>query len=132
MDENNKEKKNNLKINLANRMNMEAISWKKVREKYLKDGDKNFKYFHCLANHRRSYNYVVDLHVNRHTVSGNNELRDAASSFLQNLYHEDFTYRPKLDSLHFNKILDFDRLALEDAFTENEITTCLKDCNRDC
>lgn len=43
-----REKRTLLKLNLANKLNMEAISWKqKSREKWLKDSDRNTKYFYC-------------------------------------------------------------------------------------
>lgn len=39
------------------------LETKKGIEKWLKDSDKNSKYFHCLANHRRICNYVGELFI---------------------------------------------------------------------
>lgn len=50
-----RERKNSLKMELANKLNLEAFFWKqKAREKWLKDGDKNTKYFHYFANYKNA------------------------------------------------------------------------------
>lgn len=76
------EKRNAVRLDLASKLNMEVASWKqKAREKWLKDGDKNMGYFHCLANHRRRCNYVEDPLVDSVSISGNKKMREAAKSF---------------------------------------------------
>lgn len=93
---------------------MNAISWKqKVREKWLKDGDKYSKYFHLLANHRRKVNYVEELIMDNNNFKGNKALREGAKRFFQNLYNEKFNLRPKLDDLVFNSLNDTQKVQLE-------------------
>lgn len=101
---------------------MEAISWKqKCREKWLKDGDKNTKYFHYLANHHRRSNYVDEILVDDCRFDGNAAMREAAKSYFQNLYSEDFHLRPGLDLLQFSKIDNSYNSQLEAEFSEEEI-----------
>lgn len=126
------EKRNNLRLELANRLHMEGISWKqKVKEKWIKDGDKNTKYFHSLASHRRMTNYVEKITVNGNQISGNVAMREAAKNHFSQLYQEKFVKRPLIDNIQFNKIEESDRLLLEAEFSEDEITYCLKDCDGD-
>lgn len=62
LDDNGKERRGKLKLDLASNMSLEAISWRhKAREKWLKEGDRNTKYFHCLANYRRKNNYIEEM-----------------------------------------------------------------------
>lgn len=66
------EKKNVLKTDLANRLQMEATPWKqKSRKKWIKDGDKNSKYFHLLASHRRRVNFVDEPIIGDNCIKGN-------------------------------------------------------------
>lgn len=111
---------------------MKSISWKrKSREKLLKEGNKNTKFFHYLANHRRRSNYVEKLCLDGDIISGNEELREIAKVFNQNLYTEDFSLRPKLDSLYFDTIDNANRKLLEVKLAEDEILLAFKSCNGD-
>lgn len=101
----------------------------KVRKKWLKEGDKNDKYFHYLANHRRRINYVKELIVNENSVKANDNMRKSVKSYFKRLYTKKFDQRPKLDDLLFNRLQDLDSIQLEAAFTEEEILSCLWDCN---
>lgn len=61
---------------VAYNMNLETISCRqKAREKWLKEGDCNTKYFHCFANYKRKCNYVEEININSVLVRGNLEMR---------------------------------------------------------
>lgn len=46
-----------LRKEVAAVMNLETISWRqKVRERWIKEGDSNTRYFHYMANFRRKNN----------------------------------------------------------------------------
>lgn len=50
-------------------MSLEAIFWRqKAREKWLKGGDRNTKYFDSMTNYRRKNNYVEELSISGETV----------------------------------------------------------------
>lgn len=73
-----KDNRNLLKVELTNKIHLEAISWKqKAREKWIQEGDKNSKFFHCLASHHRRANYVENLLVNGDFITGNEALQEA-------------------------------------------------------
>lgn len=123
------ERRNIMRLDLAHKLNREAVPHKqKAREKWLKDGDKNNRYFHCLANHIRRSNYVEDLYVAVECISGNDNIREEDKRFFQKLYREDFTKRPKLDDLQFKRLDEEASNQLEVAFSEEEISCCLREC----
>lgn len=121
-----------VRAELANRIRMEEISWKqKAREKWIEEGDRNTRYFHSLASHRRRCNPVEKLQIVNKFVSGNDYLREGAMNFFQQLYIEEFLLQPTLDELHFNQISEASRCFLEEEFTDEEILDSLRSCNRD-
>lgn len=116
----------------ANSLHMEEVSWRqKVREKWLKEGNKNTKYFHCLASHRRRYNYVEELKVEDRCINGNEALREEVKGFYQKLYEEEFKRRPRLDGLQFKALDEISRINLEKEFSKEEIVEGLTDYNGD-
>lgn len=113
-----RERKCHLKADLAKKLQMEATSWKqKLRAKGLKDGDKNSKYFHMLANHRRRVNYVEGLDIEGKCIKGNEALRAGAKVHFRKLYKESTNYRPKLDNLFFNSLDEVQKNQLEEEFS---------------
>lgn len=73
------ETKNNLKLELVSKLNLKAIYYKyKAREKWIKEGDKNTKYFHYLTNYRRIINYAEELFIGNSRIEGNSDMRDKA------------------------------------------------------
>lgn len=63
-------------------------------------GDRNTKYFHCLASYRRMYIYLDELLIDNIHVSGNDNMSEKAQNFFQWLFTEEFNRRLKLDGLH--------------------------------
>lgn len=101
------------------------------KRKMAQGGGQKFKILHCLANHQRRVSYVEEILVDGGSISGNETMREATKSHFQLLYKEEFDQRPKLENICFNIIRESEQVFLESEFTKEEITTCLKDCNRD-
>lgn len=83
------------------------------------EGDCNTNYFHSLVSHR-SCNYVDKLKIGNNSISGNENLREGAMNFFQQLYTEEFELRPKPDGLQFKQICEVSRHSIEE-FSEEEI-----------
>lgn len=65
------EKREGIWLELTGSIQMEEISWRqKSRVRCIKEGNKNTKKFHKIANHHRRCNYVKELEVNGQVVRG--------------------------------------------------------------
>lgn len=127
-----RDKRNSLKVNLAQKLQIKATSWKqKSQKKWLKDRDLNSKYFHMLANHQTRVNFIGKLNIDGNTLKSNEKLRLRASNYFHKLYSENIHSRPKPDELSFNIINADDKCDLERDFTEAKILECLQDCDGD-
>lgn len=123
-------RRDELRKEVASVMNLEPISWRqKDRAKWVKERDRNTRYFHCMTNFPRKNNYVEEFCCKWEMVEGNEDMRQRARLFFQQLYTEDVISRPKLDNLHFKVLCGETRDGFEAQFTEEEIKGCLDECN---
>ncbi|XP_059630187.1 uncharacterized protein LOC132273186 [Cornus florida] len=111
---------------------MEEISWRqKSRALWLKDGDRNTKFFHRLANAHRRCNHIERIRVNGSELWREDEVRGGIASFYWQLYTETLDWRPTLDGLLFNSISVLDSDRIEIPFMEEEVFKALSGCNGD-
>uniref|UniRef100_A0A2N9FPT0 Reverse transcriptase domain-containing protein n=1 Tax=Fagus sylvatica TaxID=28930 RepID=A0A2N9FPT0_FAGSY len=111
---------------------LEEISWRqKSRELWLKEGDKNTKFFHRVANSHRRYNTISSLLVNGNLTTDQQVIADCITHFYTGLYSEESGWRPKLDNLAFSMISAEDAVWLERPFGEEEVVGVLKAFNGD-
>jgi hypothetical protein len=98
--------KSSLLAGLEKLLLMEEISWRqKSRVLWLKEGDKNSKFFHKIANSHRKTNTIDSLNINGITSTCQDEIREHISQFYEQLYMEDGYCRPQLDGIHFQLFL---------------------------
>jgi hypothetical protein len=111
---------------------LEEISWRqKSRVTWLKEGDKNTKFFHRLANSNRRYNSISTLLINGDMSTDQDAIADHIIQFYTNLYTEESDWRPTLDGLEFSMITAKEALWLERPFDEEEVGGVIKLFNGD-
>jgi hypothetical protein len=111
---------------------LEEICWRqKSRVKWLKEGGKNTKYFHTVANSHRRHNSIRQLSINGVLSTDQDAIRAEISGFYQHLYIEDITCRPFLDGLPFSSISSEEASWLERPFEEEEISKVVSNMNGD-
>jgi hypothetical protein len=101
---------------------LEEISWRqKSRVMWLKEGDKCTKYFHSIANSNRRYNSIDSLMIGDSLSSNQTEIGDHAVHYYHTLFSEKYSWRPSLDDLSFDTILESEASWLERPFEEEEV-----------
>jgi hypothetical protein len=104
-----KERHRGLKEEMERLVEMEEINWRqKSRVTWLKEGDKCTKFFHRVANSNRRNNSITVLEVDGVTYEEPQEIGSQLVHFYQNLYREQFEWRPELEGLHFSTINEDD------------------------
>ncbi|XP_059658611.1 uncharacterized protein LOC132304928 [Cornus florida] len=84
---------------------MEEISWcQKSRALWLKEGDRNTKFFRRLANAHRRSNHIERIRVDDQELC--REVHMGIVSFYKRLYTESLDWRPKLIGLNFDVIFE--------------------------
>ena len=92
---------------------------------WLKEGDKNTKFFQQIANANRRNNYIERLQHGDQQWRSETEIRDGIVGFYQGLYSEREDWRPVLGGVEFNTIDSAEALQLEGPFAEEEVVTAL-------
>uniref|UniRef100_A0A2N9J257 Reverse transcriptase domain-containing protein n=1 Tax=Fagus sylvatica TaxID=28930 RepID=A0A2N9J257_FAGSY len=111
---------------------LEEISWRqKSRALWLKEGDKNTKFFHRLANSNRRYNTISSLSINGVMSTDSDAISEYITNFYNHLFEEEENDRPLLDGLDFSMIPEEDALWLERPFGEEEVADVVSGFNGD-
>jgi hypothetical protein len=114
-------KKSEIVIELERCFLLEEVSWRqKSRVTWLK-GDKCTKLFPSIANSNRRYNSMDSLLIGDSISSNPAEIGEHVVQFYQDLFSEKQSWRPRLDDLSFDAILESKASWLERAFEEEEV-----------
>ena len=107
----------------------EEVSWRqKYRVVWLKEEDKNTKFFHRMANARRRINYTGKIRRDTTVLQDPLQIKEEITPFFEKLYSKEDIVRPSLDSIVFPKIQKDVKECLEKNFEEEEISKALTDC----
>ena len=120
------------KADLERIMLMEEISWRqKSRLLCLKEGDKNTKFFHRLANSHRRNNTIGQLLVDEEEINNQDTIKEKIVEFYKALYSESSIHRPLLDGTEFSVLEDKMSCWLERCFSEDEVFEVVSNMNGD-
>ncbi|KAF5480849.1 hypothetical protein F2P56_001560 [Juglans regia] len=87
-------------FDLENLALMEEISWRqKWRVLWLKEGDRCTKIFHQMTNSHRRYNVIEFLRDGDRLIKDQEDVKAHIVHYYEQLFSENFSWRPKLDSL---------------------------------
>ena len=118
--------RSDLQTELEKTLCLDEISWRqKSRIKWLKEGDRNTKFFHRTPNSNRRKNFVDHMTQGGETWDSQEEIRKGMVHFYKGLYSESANWRPVLGGVKFNSIDAVDAGHLEQPFSEDEVVIAL-------
>jgi len=107
----------------------EEIRWRqRSRIQWLKQGDKNTKFFHRITTSRKRYNTIESLKVAGSNVTDPIDIKEAIKSYYENLYKETEVWRPELQLQGITCINEDEKEELQKQIEEEEILECIKLC----
>jgi hypothetical protein len=111
----------------------EEVSWRqKSRALWLRERNKNTKFFHRVANSNRRNNTIEYLTVNRSLSLDATAIKaHIVQFFYTQLYSEQSSWRPKPDGLSFHSIGADEGSWLEREFEESEVFEVVQVMNGD-
>lgn len=81
------------------------MSWRqKSRATWLKEGDRNPRFFHRMASMKNNINSITTLKVNGRHISNESQIRQIIEDYYKNMYAEPYPLRPELEGVQFDCI----------------------------
>ena len=110
---------------------MKEISWRqKSRETWLKEGDKNTRFFHRMANSKRKRNCLKKIKINGLWLSEEQEIKRGVVRAYQNLLSDLGGWHLSLNGLEFDRIRVEEAADLE-VFSVEEVYSTLSELKGD-
>jgi len=101
---------------------LEEVSWRqKSWMLWLKEGDKCTKFFHSIANSNRRCNSLNSLVIGDSLSSDQSEIAVHIVKFYKKLFTEQCRWRPSVEGISFDFILESEASWMERAFEEEEV-----------
>lgn len=99
-----------------------------LRAKWLKEGDRNTKFFHTLASIRRCKNTITNLFINGTNVVHPAGIRQEAVTYFRNIFKKELNPRPRFENLNFKCLLSSHVSMLIEPFSHEEIDAVVASC----
>ncbi|KAK2649093.1 hypothetical protein Ddye_016582 [Dipteronia dyeriana] len=103
----------------------------KSRVKWLKDGDRNSKFFHFLANDRKQKNFISDITFNGVVCSELQDLRWGFVDFFKCHFEKVSWNRPSIENINLKKLGEWESASLEEIFSLEEVWEVVRNCDGD-
>ena len=99
----------------------------KSREVWLKEGDKNTKFFHKMDNFHKKHNDITRLKIKGVWFREGHDLQHGIVISFQTLLTEPRDWRANLEGLAFSKLDEREVVSLELPFTGEEVVIALSE-----
>jgi hypothetical protein len=110
----------------------EEIKWRqRAKEKDLKEGDGNTKYFHLKASGRKKKNHISVLHRNREEIMGDVDLIKHVTEFYKQLFGPSLFTSLRMDGVVCNQLSEEDIQSLIRPFCLEEIKETIDELKHD-
>ena len=111
---------------------LEETHWRQLsREIWLREGDRNMSYFHCMANANRRNNYLDRIKIDGVCLSEEQEVREGIANAYQQMLSEDSGWQVDIGRLRLDQISHQEAENLEAPFSEAELHSTLMEMNGD-
>ncbi|KAK3229325.1 hypothetical protein Dsin_001206 [Dipteronia sinensis] len=111
-------------------LRVEEQEWRqKSRVKWLTEGDRNSRFFHCVANGRRRNNLIEDIHFGGIKKSKPHEIKEEIAVYFETFYKNVNWRRPNIRGLPIKKLTEVERDLLEAKFDKDEVWAALSSCD---
>ena len=105
-----------------------VMSWRqKSKEIWLKEEDRNTRFFHQMASAHRKRNQLTRVKVNGRWLTKKSEIKAKVSKAFQGLLVDPGDWKPGIDGLNFERLEELDVEGLEKPFSEEEVFGALSD-----
>ncbi|KAK3206924.1 hypothetical protein Dsin_020970 [Dipteronia sinensis] len=107
----------------------EQIWRQKSRVNWLKEGDKNTKFFHSMTDGRKRTNYISDIFFDGERFSEPHLVKNGVVNFFTKHYENMSWNSPTISGLNLKRLLESERIALEEDFSLEEVWMTLSSCD---
>ncbi|XP_058741684.1 uncharacterized protein LOC131614074 [Vicia villosa] len=122
----------NVSVDLWNGMHLkECMLRLKSRNLWLKEGDRNTKFFHNSFKERQRRNSITSLEGEEGRVKGVANIKEEIRGYFQNFFKEEDFARPVPEGLCFKRLEESEVVWLERDFSEVEIKEAVWSCDGD-
>ena len=117
-------------LDLWNWLKKQEIYWaQNSRIQWLKEGDRNSKFFHTFASLRRNKNNISSLEMDGRKIENPEEIRAEAVNYFSKLFHDDSPIRPVFQDLDFKSLNPSQAAELIVPFSHLEVDQAVASCN---
>jgi len=104
--------------------------WKQLSQcKWIREGDRNSKYFHLTASMRRQWKAIDMLMIDEEEVCDRDQIKRALSKHLKLQYRKPVETSFDMLAIGLQKLKQEDFIGLEEPITTQEITEALWSCD---